>query len=195
MSECYYGEIRIGGSFTDKKLLPEFLGELSDAGCAARFFKTKEGKEYLELYDDQAYYGQFPSLEEWLIKHLVPFSRYSSQYGDEYPAGIKAYDGNVEFYTQVDSDTRRPLLGLEGTLRGFLEEIENKTADEYPLVAAKTENDLVREFASRNLTGSQDLAAFLMEQWRKNDPPEIPGFQIDAAGRKKIKAWIKENNK
>jgi hypothetical protein len=90
MADCFPGEIKIGGS-VPAALLDEFLRQVASAGgfvggydgtaaaCADAdgLRRALDENGHLVLADPEARYGCFEELEEWCVRHGVPFDRHS----------------------------------------------------------------------------------------------------------------------
>jgi hypothetical protein len=92
MSDRFPGEITVGGTIS-KKLCEEFCWELNLAGGEVGGFGSPTRKQFfrnwrdvtdnlgddglLRLSNDEAAYGMFEELEEFLVKHGIAFDRRS----------------------------------------------------------------------------------------------------------------------
>ncbi|HUT59472.1 MAG TPA: hypothetical protein VNA25_16605 [Phycisphaerae bacterium] len=105
MSDHFPAEIYIGGPIP-RVLLEELVGvivadgaSLEDYGapCATEEDLRKAFREgaVVSLYDAEASFGQFDGLEAFLVKHRIPFDRYSDAFY-EYNAEAVFYRGRGE---------------------------------------------------------------------------------------------------
>ena len=90
MADYFAGEIRIGGKLP-ADLLEEFLGELNSSGAKVGGYDgapvaCKNAEElrhaldengHLFLVNDEARYGMFEELEDFLCEHDIPYDRHS----------------------------------------------------------------------------------------------------------------------
>jgi hypothetical protein len=105
MSDYYPAEIRIGGPIP-QIVLTELVRVIVDEAVSLDGYggpdathnalreAFREGAT-VDLYADQARYGQFDSLEAFLVKHRLHFDRCSEAFC-EYNAEIVAYRGGEE---------------------------------------------------------------------------------------------------
>ena len=105
MSDHFPAEIHIGGPIP-RALLDELIGvivadgaSLEDYGspCATEESLREAFREgaVVSLYDAEASFGQFDALEAFLVKHRIPFDRYSDAFY-EYNAEAVFYRGRGE---------------------------------------------------------------------------------------------------
>jgi hypothetical protein len=101
MAERMAAEIHVGGKITPE-LAEELCGCLRTAGVqpeygsghfepqnASELLQAKDG-DHLRFYDDEATWGEFADLEEFLEEHGIPFDRYSDgKY--EYDCEVKRF--------------------------------------------------------------------------------------------------------
>jgi len=87
MSDRYHACLDIGGPLPPH-LLPELIGILQACGLlygADKITSFVNEQGMLRFEDDQAAYGQFPDLEDWMAEHGVEFDRRSSGWFDTLP--------------------------------------------------------------------------------------------------------------
>jgi hypothetical protein len=105
MSDHFPAEIHIGGPFP-RALLDELIGVIAAEGtsledygspCATEESLREAFREgaVVSLYDAEASFGQFDALEAFLVKHHIPFDRYSDAFY-EYNAEAVFYRGRGE---------------------------------------------------------------------------------------------------
>ena len=105
MSDHFPGEIRIGGPIP-QIVLTELIRVVVDEGVSLEGYggpdadaedlrKAFQEGTIVHLYADQARYGQFDSLEAFLVKHRLHFDRHSEAFC-EYNAEIVSYRGGKE---------------------------------------------------------------------------------------------------
>ena len=118
MGDYFAGEIEIGGPVSRSELnelidliVDEGLKEdYSDTWTRDKLVKAFATQDTVRLTDDQASYGEFPELEEFLVEHKISFNRHSdARY--EYDATNLYYRGEetigeaaVFFSTQEGHD-------------------------------------------------------------------------------------------
>ena len=105
MSDHYPAEIRIGGPLP-RAILPKLIRTTVGEGVSAEGYggpdadsedlrkAFQEGK-IVSLYSDQARYGMFAQLEEFLVKHRIHFDRCSEAFC-QYNAEIVSCRGGEE---------------------------------------------------------------------------------------------------
>jgi hypothetical protein len=105
VSDHFPGEIRIGGPIP-QIVLTELIRVIVDEAVSLDGYGGPDATEetlwqafrqgtIVALYADQARYGQFDSLEAFLVKHRIHFDRYSEAFC-EYNAEIVSYRGGKE---------------------------------------------------------------------------------------------------
>jgi len=87
MSDRYHARLEIGGPIPPH-ILPELISTLRAWGLLygsdkIGSFVNEQG--VLVFQDDQAPYGQFPDLEDWMEKNGIEFDRHSSGWFDTPP--------------------------------------------------------------------------------------------------------------
>ena len=114
MADYFAGEIEIGGSIPRSDLNElidlitneELKEDYSDVWARDKLVTAFATQESVRLTDDQARYGEFVELEEWLIEHNIYFDRHSdARY--EYDAVNTYYRGGETVTlnsTQVGTD-------------------------------------------------------------------------------------------
>jgi hypothetical protein len=117
MSDRFPGEIRIGGN-VPADLLEEFLGEIEASGAkvggydgsaftggtAEELCRALDGNGHLFLVDDEARYGTFEELEDFLCEHGIPYDRHSD-------ARFEWDAENVKFRPGMDRPLETPSNG------------------------------------------------------------------------------------
>jgi hypothetical protein len=87
MADYFPGEIHIGGPIP-RRLLKRLIAAIVAEGLSLTNYgdpaatpstlqKALEAGEIVHLYDDQATYGQFEGLENFLARHRIHFNRHS----------------------------------------------------------------------------------------------------------------------
>jgi len=105
MSDHYPAEIRIGGPIP-QIVLTKLIRAVVDEGVSLEGYggpdadaedlrKAFQEGTVVHLYADQARYGQFDSLEAFLVKHRLHFDRQSEAFC-EYNAEVVSYRGGEE---------------------------------------------------------------------------------------------------
>jgi len=105
VSDHFPGEIRIGGPIP-QIVLTELIRVIVDEAVSLDGYGGPDATEdtlwqafrqgaIVALYADQARYGQFDSLEAFLVKHRLHFDRHSEAFC-EYNAEIVSYRGGKE---------------------------------------------------------------------------------------------------
>ena len=127
MADCFPGEIKIGGS-VPASLLDEFLREVvstggsvggydgaaSDCRDAEGLRQALDGKGHLQLADAEARFGQFEELEDFCVRHGIPFDRHSDAKA-EYDAENVRFRPGMERPIVVSSDNNgRDLVDADG---------------------------------------------------------------------------------
>lgn len=126
MADYFPGAIHIGGpirSFIVKRLIAAIVDEgvsLDDYGGPAateedlrRAFEQRG--DVVRLYDDEARYGQFDELEEFLVRHRIHFDRHSdSRY--EFDAENAYYRGGKHPLVMLATESGQPLVACEEVL-------------------------------------------------------------------------------
>ena len=118
MSDYFAGEIEIGGRISrsdlneliDLIVSEELKEDYNDTWTRERLVKAFAAQDSVRLTDDEARYGEFPELEEFLVEHKISFNRHSdARY--EYDATNLYYRGEetigeaaVFFSTQDGND-------------------------------------------------------------------------------------------
>ena len=142
MSDYIAARIRIGGRIP-ATLLPEFCTVITQQHVSLDWgdahFRPRSAEDLLEarreedgicllwLYDDQARWGRFDALEQFLQTHGIPFSRRSDgKY--EYDPEIVEYrpeHGSFSMLTNTDGEPVVPVSKL-ATVQTALEKAEGK---------------------------------------------------------------------
>jgi hypothetical protein len=125
MSECLAAEIQIGGKvrrrvaeelcdviaterlaldWGDARFEPKTIDDL----LAARF-DNGDGLLTLRLYDDQASWGEFDSLERFLQEHKIPFARYTEGKYDFDPE-VVAFHPACGLVQELTDHNRNPIV-------------------------------------------------------------------------------------
>ncbi len=134
MADCFPGEITIGGK-VPAALLEEFLGELNSTGAkvgaydgaefvaktAADLRQVLDESGRLFLASDRAPNGQFAELEDFCVRHGIPFDRHSdARHG--FKAENVMYRPGMKRPAEVPNDSGDVLLRAE-TVRPLAKEV------------------------------------------------------------------------
>ena len=87
MSDRFHASLEIGGPISPH-LLPDLVSALQTCGLlygADKITTFVNEQGVLRFEDDQAPYGQFPDLEDWLERNGIEFDRHSSGWFDTLP--------------------------------------------------------------------------------------------------------------
>jgi hypothetical protein len=112
------GEIMIGGTI-DRLLIPDLLAVIAEASVSLgwetplfapqnepELCRALDEKYHLHFYNGFALEGEFPALEDWLIEHLIPFTRHST--------GTRAYQAERVEYRKGLTTPQRLILDQTG---------------------------------------------------------------------------------
>jgi hypothetical protein len=127
------GEIEIGGTL-DRLLVPDLLAILQGASVClsweselfapaseSELLQALDAKHHLHFYNQFALEGEFPSLEDWLIEHQLPFRRISK--------GSALYQAErLEFRKGLSVPQRMP---VDGSGNGLIPRDELRTVFRY----------------------------------------------------------------
>ena len=122
MSDYYPAEIRIGGPIP-QIILTELIRAIVDEAVSLDGYGGPDVTEealwqafhqgaIVALYADQARYGQFDSLEAFLVKHRIHFDRYSEAFC-EFSAEAVFYRGGEEAIALPAGQSGHVLLRFE----------------------------------------------------------------------------------
>lgn len=122
MSDHFPGEIRIGGPIP-QIVLTELIRVIVDEAVSLDGYGGPDATEetlwqafrqgaIVALYADQARYGQFDSLEAFLVKHRIHFDRHSEAFC-EYNAEVVRYRGGKEAVVLPADQNGNVLLSRE----------------------------------------------------------------------------------
>ena len=115
MADCFPGEIKIGGG-VPAPLLDEFLREVVSTGASVGGYdgaasdrldaeglrQALDGKGHLHLADAEARFGQFEEIEDFCVRHGIPFDRHSD--AKEYDSENVRFRPGMEHPVVVSSD-------------------------------------------------------------------------------------------
>jgi hypothetical protein len=130
MSDYYPAEIRIGGPIP-KIVLTELIRVIVDEAVSLDGYGGPDATQNalreafregatVNLYADQARYGQFDSLEAFLVKHRLHFDRYSEAFC-EFSAEAVFYRGGQEAVVLPADQSGHILLPFEDVV-GILDD-------------------------------------------------------------------------
>ncbi len=122
MADHFPGEIHIGGPIP-RSLLKKLLRAAVDEGVSVEGYGSPDAdaealrKAFQEgaivhLYADQARYGMFAVLEQFLVDHRIHFDRHSEAFC-EYNAEVVRYRGGKEAVVLPADQNGHVLLGRE----------------------------------------------------------------------------------
>jgi hypothetical protein len=179
MADCFPGEIVIGGK-VPSVLLEEFLGEVASTyafvgGYEGAPFGGRTAEElrgaldengHLRLADPEARFGQFEELEEFCVRHGIPFDRHSdARY--EFDAVNVMFRPGMEHPVETASNNAGDALADVDALRPVTRELARLAT------AGLTKNELLAAVAK----ASRDLEAVLPPEVEALPPLEIIGEQ------------------
>lgn len=185
MGDRCYAHIEIGGKIR-KSLQPDFEKALKSEfyfkESLEEFVKANIGLDgTLEMEDNEVNYGNFGDLENFCVKHKIPFNRQNAA-GDEYGPGSAIYfpdTGLVENQTN-EQGSIVSLNYLRNILKGLAERI---TIEKAPLYI-NSEDEFQKAYAEHLLKhGAKDAVEFALEYVNKQYPDvedrEIPKFELE----------------
>jgi hypothetical protein len=120
MAERMAAEIHVGGKITTELaealcgcirtagVQPEYGGGRFEPQNASELIQAKEG-DHLRFYDDEATWGEFNDLEEFLQEHEIPFDRYSDgRY--EYDCELKQFRPGIGVLVCITNKSGLPVI-------------------------------------------------------------------------------------
>ena len=104
MSDRFHASLEIGGPVS-KDLIPALAAQISGADLLPHNVPLEQhinNEGLLPLEDEQAAYGEFPELEDWLEEQGIEFDRYSSGYFDLLPEWVSFRRGQGRIVHLLD---------------------------------------------------------------------------------------------
>ena len=122
MSEHFPAEIHIGGPIPRAVLAKLIAAALAEDASLRDYGEAPATKESLKdafregqivsLYDDQARYGHFPDLEDFLVKHGIHFDRHGDSFC-EFNAENVYYRGGPKTLVMLADESGNPLASCQ----------------------------------------------------------------------------------
>jgi hypothetical protein len=129
MADYFAGEIEVGGRISrsdlneliDLIVSEELKEDYGDTWTREKLVKEFATQDSVRVTDDQANYGEFPELEEFLVEHKISFNRHSdARYEHDsanlYYRGEETIGEAADFFSTQDGHDLVPVETIENII-------------------------------------------------------------------------------